>query len=228
VTLQPVFKPWPPKYICSIHWHYSPQSSLDLPNISVPSSDSTAHNQTLASQIYLIHPVTLQPIIKPWPPKYICSIHWHYSPQSSLDLRNISVPSSDTTAHNQALTSPAHQLIHTKFHNNTNSVAVHFYSCVYKVSLCITAVWHVLTETGFVYDIAFMPRNMIERMPCVYGISFCSLSVPWSVSQKQQHHSQSLSFFSCLMQSFVSFGSITVLLSWKCRYLCICNVNVHR
>jgi len=105
LTLQPTIKPWPPKYICSFQWHYNPQSTLDLPNISFTSFDTTAHIQALTSQIYLFHPLTLQPTIKPWPPKYICSIQWNNKPQSSLDLPNITFPFIDTTVHNEALTS---------------------------------------------------------------------------------------------------------------------------
>src|SRR5215469_1332844 len=108
MALQPTVKPCPPQYICSIVWHYSPQSSLVLPNTSVPLYGTTAHSQALSSPVHLFHCMALHPTVKPSPPKYICSIAWHYSPQSSLILPCSSVPLYGTTAHSQALSSPVH------------------------------------------------------------------------------------------------------------------------
>ena len=137
VALQSLFKPWPPKYIHSILWHFSQQLCLGLPNTSIPLYGTTAHSQVLASQIHPFHCVALQSIFKPWPPKYIHSIVWHFSPQSSPGLPNTSIPFYGTTAHSQALASQVHASIHTKFYISTNSIAVHFYSCVYKVYLLL-------------------------------------------------------------------------------------------
>src|SRR5215469_1332842 len=108
MALQPTVKPCPPKYICSIVWHYSPQSSLILPSTSVPLYGTTPHSQAFSSQIHLFHCMALQPTVKPYPPLFFCSIVWHYSPQSSLVLPSTSVPLYGTTAHSQALSSQIH------------------------------------------------------------------------------------------------------------------------
>jgi len=108
MALQPLVKPWPPKYIHSIVWHYSPYSSLCFPNTFIPLYGTTAHSQALASQMNSFHCMALQPIVKPWPPKYIHSIVWHYSPYSSLGLPNTFIPLYGTIAHIQALASQIH------------------------------------------------------------------------------------------------------------------------
>jgi len=148
MALQPIVKPLLPKYIHSIVWHYSPQSNLGLPNKFIPMYGTTVHIQAFATQIHSFHCMALEPIVKPWPPKYIRSNVWHYSPYTSLCYPNTFIPLYGTTVHIQAFASQIHS-----FHCMALQPIVNPLLPKYIHSI----VWHYSPYSSLCFPNAFIP-----------------------------------------------------------------------